>query len=277
MHFVRFHTANCNRPHCLMEGLREWSSLAVMAIVAQISDLHFNGEPDHRRRARALFDYLHATADGGAQIDALLLTGDLTDTGTVDEYREAFANVGTDIPTLILLGNHDDRAGFTTVRDGEPSTDPVNSSLLRDGLLVLALDSSIPGRNDGALSPETLDFARAEIAAAGDVDVLVSFHHPPATIGLPMMDDRRLFDTTGLESLLADHPNIVGLAVGHAHTPAATIFAGRPLIIAPGSASTLNLPLEGRDVVNRTQGPGLVLHMINDHRLSAHYRVLSSW
>ncbi|MFT3716600.1 MAG: metallophosphoesterase [Gordonia sp. (in: high G+C Gram-positive bacteria)] len=248
-----------------------------MSIVAQVSDLHFNGDPVHRRRARALLDYLHSTAGGGSEIDALIVSGDLADEGTQDEYREAFENIVTDIPTLVLLGNHDDRAAFTTVRDGEASTAPVNSSLVRDGLLVLALDSSIPGRNDGALSPETLEYARAEIAAAGDVDVLVSFHHPPAVIGLPMMDERRLFDTAGLEALIADHPNIVGLAVGHAHTPAATIFAGRPLVIAPGSASTLNLPLEGADVLNQTQGPGLVFHVIDDHRMTSHFRVLSTW
>lgn len=248
-----------------------------MVVVAQISDLHFNGTDDNRNRVRAVLDYLHSTVDGGTRIAALLVTGDLTDEGLPAEYAEAAAELHSPIPMLTLLGNHDDRAAFTAQRDGIASTGPVNSMLRHENLLILALDSSIPGRSDGYLSDETLDWARRRIAEAGDVDVLLTWHHPPAHLGMPHMDAICLDADDRVAALVHDHPNIVGVVTGHAHTPAATVFAGRPLIVAPGVSSTLNLPVEGPDWINTTQGPGLALHLIDDHRLTTHFRVLPRW
>lgn len=244
-----------------------------MVVVAQISDLHFNGTAEHRDRVIAVLDYVAATRG----VDALLVTGDLADQGTEAEYAEAAATVASPLPTLTLLGNHDDRFAYTQVRDGIGSTAPVNSVLRLDDLLILGLDSSIPGQSDGYLSDETLSWARGHLAAAGDVDVLLTWHHPPATIGMPKMDTRRMGGEERAAALVEDYPNIVGIVTGHAHTPAATVFAGRPLIVAPGVSSTLNLPCEGDDWLNGSQGPGLALHVIDDHRLTTHFRVLSHW
>ncbi|MFT4085543.1 MAG: metallophosphoesterase [Gordonia sp. (in: high G+C Gram-positive bacteria)] len=252
-----------------------------MFVVAQLSDLHFNGTREHRARVMAALDYLVGTCGGSRNIDALLVTGDLADDGLPEEYREAATTLVTDIPTLTILGNHDDRGAYSQVHTGRRSTSPVNRALqLDDGsssLLLLALDSSIPGRNDGYLGDETLRWAREQIAHARDTDVLLAFHHPPTTIGMPFMDERRMFDTEGLESLMADFPNVLGVACGHAHSSAATVFCGRPLIVAPGVSSTLSLPFEGEDFLNEVQGPGVALHLIDDHRMTTHFRTLPAW
>lgn len=257
-----------------------------MVVVAQISDLHFNGTPEHRARAAAAVAYVNtavqnaAVQNAGARHGApaaLLVTGDLADEGLPAQYAEAAATLVADLPVLTLLGNHDDRAAFTQQRTGTASTAPVNSSLLTDALLILALDSSIPGRPDGLLSPETLAWADAQIRAAGDVDVLLSWHHPPAAIGLPFIDGMRLNEAERVEDLLAAHPNIVGIVAGHAHTAAATVFGGRPLIVAPGVSSTLNLPFEGPGVATTDFGPGVAFHVIENHRLTTHFRVLNHW
>lgn len=252
-----------------------------MVVVAQISDLHFNGSRAHRDRVTGVMDYVNAAHTEGNAVSALLVTGDLADQGLVGEYTEAADTVVTGLPVLTLLGNHDDRAAYTQVRDGTASTAPVNSALHieteDDALLILGLDSSIPGRSDGHLGDETLDWARSEIAAADDADVLLAWHHPPVAIGMPRMDARRLNGAERAAALIADHPNVVGTVVGHAHTPAATVFAGRPLIVAPGVSSTLNLPFEGTEWLNATQGPGIAFHVIEDHRLTTHFRVLSTW
>lgn len=244
-----------------------------MTVVAQISDLHFNGTAEHRERAAAAVAYVNNAAARGA-VSALLVTGDLADEGLPSQYAEAAATVVADVPVLTLLGNHDDRAAFTDQRSGTASTAPVNTALLTDGLLILALDSSIPGRPDGLLSAETLAWADAQIRAAGEVDVLLSWHHPPAAIGLPFIDGMRLNAADRAQALIAAHPNVVGVVCGHAHTAAATVFAGRPLIVAPGVSSTLNLPFEGVGVATTAFGPGLVFHVIEDHRLTSHFRIL---
>jgi Icc protein len=239
-----------------------------MFVVAQISDLHFrNSDPEQLARVDAVMRYLNDRCGGPSAIDALLVTGDLADDGLPGQYKEAAAHVITEIPTLTLLGNHDDRIAY------HGGLQPVNNSLLLDGLLLLGLDSSIPGRQDGELTETTLAWASEQIEAAGDVPVLIAFHHPPIDVGMPFMDSIRQLDPSGFEAFVRRHQNIVGLVCGHIHSPSATTFAGVPLVTAPGVSSTLNLPFEGDDVLNETQPPGIAFHFIDDTgRLTTHFR-----
>ncbi|MCF8571940.1 metallophosphoesterase [Gordonia sp. HY002] len=246
-----------------------------MLVVAQISDLHFCGDSDRRDRINGVLDYLRDRCGGATNIDALVVSGDLTDEGSAEQYREAADTLVTGIPTLTLLGNHDDRAAYRSVSRPDDSGDPyapVNSVLQLDGLLILALDSSIPGHNQGAISEETLAWASDQIAAAGDVPVLVAFHHPPTAVGMPFMDTIAQTDPSGLEAFVRAHPAIIGLVCGHIHSPSAGVFAGVPVTTAPGVSSTLNLPFEGDGVVNDTQPAGIAFHIIDGHRLTTHFR-----
>ena len=248
-----------------------------MFVVAQISDLHFRDDADQHARIDAAMAYLNDRCGGADRIDALLVTGDLTDDGRLEQYREAERHIVTDVPTLVLLGNHDDRAAYRRVTrpdDGGAPYAPVNSALSLDGLLLLGLDSSIPGRPDGDLSDDTLDWASAQMDAAGEVPVLVAFHHPPAPVGMPFMDSIRMVDPERLEALTERHPNIVGFVCGHIHSASARMFAGRPLVMAPGISSTLNLPFEGDEVLNDTQPPGIAFHLIGDGVLTSHFRAI---
>ncbi len=241
-----------------------------MFVVAHISDLHFNGTRFNRARIESTLSYLNARADG---IDALLVTGDIADEGTPREYVEAYRVLDSPLPTLVTVGNHDLRENYSEVLGSERSTAPVNSSLLVDDVLLLSADSSIPGRNDGYLDDETLTWMSAQIDAAGaDTRVLVAFHHPPVTIGMTFMDTIRQTGEERLAELVATHPNIVGFVCGHAHSACVTRFADRPLAIAPGVASTLNLPFEGTEIINRGQPPGIAFHLIDGDRLITHFR-----
>ncbi|MDF3282943.1 MULTISPECIES: metallophosphoesterase [unclassified Gordonia (in: high G+C Gram-positive bacteria)] len=241
-----------------------------MFVVAHISDLHFNGTRFNRARIESTLSYLNARADG---IDALLVTGDIADEGTPREYVEAYRVLDSPLPMLVTVGNHDLRENYSEVLGSERSTAPVNSSLLVDDVLLLSADSSIPGRNDGYLDDETLTWMSAQIDAAGaDTRVLVAFHHPPVTIGMTFMDTIRQTGEERLAELVATHPNIVGFVCGHAHSACVTRFADRPLAIAPGVASTLNLPFEGTEIINRGQPPGIAFHLIDGDRLITHFR-----
>ncbi|MDY6811527.1 MAG: metallophosphoesterase, partial [Actinomycetota bacterium] len=153
-----------------------------MFVVAHISDLHFNGTRYNRRRIEATLDYIHARAKG---INALLVTGDITDEGSEAEYREAYGTLYSPLPMLITAGNHDHREHLTAALLGVESSAPVNRAELIDGVLFVVCDSSIPGRNDGHLSDETLRWMSEQITHAGpEVPVMVAFHHPPVTLGM---------------------------------------------------------------------------------------------
>jgi 3',5'-cyclic AMP phosphodiesterase CpdA len=257
-------------------------------VFAHLSDTHLDGTAPIADRARAAMRCLDALP---YDLDAVLVTGDIADHGLPEEYEEARKILASRHPVLVCPGNHDVRAPFREVllRDtpvaGAPDA-PVNQvHRTPKGVFVLC-DSSIPGRDDGLLDDGTLDWLADVLAATpDDLPVLVAFHHPPATLHSPRVDAIRQFGEERLADLVGRHPKVAALLCGHAHTGAATTFAGRPLLVAPGIKSTLLLPWEygsedgwSRDdyFVDHRLPPALAFHVLDDSgRLTTHFRVLA--
>ncbi len=211
-------------------------------------------------------------------VDAMLLTGDVADHGLATEYEEARALLDRDYPVLTCPGNHDVRASFRQSLLGQPpSDDPVNEVHDLGGLLVAMCDSSIPGRPDGFLSDETLSWLGEVLSgAADDNQVLVAFHHPPVVLHSPFIDAIRQHGEQRLAELLANYPQVAAVLCGHAHTPAASTFAGRPLLVAPGVVSTLRLPWESDKDIDESMPPAIAFHVLDDDgRLTTHYRLVT--
>ncbi|MFD0925630.1 metallophosphoesterase [Williamsia deligens] len=243
-----------------------------MTVVAHISDLHFTGDPARRDRIRRVIDHVNARADG---IDVLVVTGDITDSGTPAQYAEAAETLGAAaVPTLVIPGNHDRRAEFSHALLRTERTDlPLNRSAVIGDVLYLMCDSTIPGRDDGWMSDASIAWMEGEIDAVdASTPVVVSFHHPPATLLMPFMDSIRQIGEDRVAEMTARHPNVVGFLCGHAHTGAVTTFAGRPLVIAPGVSATLKLSFEGEGIVDESQPAGLTFHQLDGFRLISHFR-----
>lgn len=245
-----------------------------MVLLAQISDLHFDGTERTTARVAKVMDYLKALP---TPVDAVLVTGDITDTGAPAEYEQAARILTAPFPILTLPGNHDDRSVYRKVLLNEPAdAGPVNRAHTIGGAAILMCDSVVPGRSEGHLDAETIGWLAETLDALPDrTPVLLAFHHPPVDLYHPMLDGMRLQETQALADLLADHPEVVALLTGHAHTAAVSTFAGRPLVVAPGVYWTLQLPWEGDQVVDRPQPPGLAFHVLDEqHRLTTHYRAV---
>lgn len=245
-----------------------------MPVLAHVSDLHLDGGPRGAARAEQVLSHLDGLR---GRMDAVLVTGDLADSGTEAEYEELRALLGDRQRFLLCPGNHDARGPYRRVLLGaRPSDEPINAVHDLPGLRVAMCDSTVPGRDDGELAGETCAWLADVLAAAPGTPTLVAFHHPPVTLGSPFADALRQHRVEPLEALLAAHPQVVGVLCGHAHTPATTTFAGRPLVVAPAVASTLRLPWEASDVVlDREPPPALAFHVLDDDaRLTTHVRVV---
>ncbi|MCX4978981.1 phosphodiesterase [Streptomyces sp. NBC_00620] len=250
-----------------------------MLVLAHISDLHLDGTERATERAERVRDRLWGLP---GKVDALLVTGDIADHGTEAEYEEAARLLGlrdsaTPFPVLTCPGNHDSRAPYRKALLGEPAADgPVNSVHVFDDAAVLMCDSSIPGRDEGELDEETYAWIEATLDELnGDVPALLAFHHPPVALHHPLPDAYQLRRPRSLTALLERRPEVAGLITGHAHTPAATSFAGRPLVVGPGVTWTLRLPWEGEGAADRDAPPGFAFHVLDDEgRLTSHFRVV---
>ncbi|MGC0328882.1 Icc protein [Streptomyces sp. SAI-170] len=251
-----------------------------MLVLAHISDLHLDGTPRARERAERVRDRLWRLP---GRVDALLVTGDIADHAEEAEYEEAARVLGlrdgdAPFPVLTCPGNHDSRAPYRKALLGEPASDgPVDSVRVFPGGAVLMCDSSIPGQDDGALEEETYDWIERTLDGLDpELPALLAFHHPPVALHHPLPDSYQLGDPGRLAALLERRPQIAGLITGHAHTPAATLFAGRPLVVGPGVTWTLNLPWEDEQVADRDAPVGLAFHILDDAgRLTSHFRVVT--
>lgn len=243
-----------------------------MALLAQISDLHLDGTARTTARATRTIRYLRSLPQPP---DALLVTGDIADTAAITEYEEAASLLDLPFPAFTAPGNHDRRSAYRTALLGEPAgDDPINRAHEVAGVTVLMCDSTIPDQDDGLLDPATLHWIDAELTARGELPALLAFHHPPATMHHPLLDSCRLAGLPDLEAVLSRHPQVIALITGHAHSAAATTFASRPVIVGPATTWTLQLPWEGPEHTDPDQPPGLAFHVVDQHQLITHFRVV---
>ncbi|MFF4247286.1 phosphodiesterase [Streptomyces sp. NPDC001822] len=243
-------------------------------LLAQISDLHLDGGERATRRAERVMDHLRGLP---RQVDALLVTGDIADHGEEAEYEEALRLLAAPFPVLMCPGNHDVRTAYRKALLREvPDAAPVNRVHHVKGVAILMCDSTVPGRDEGRLDAGTLawiDRTLSELPPGARA--LLAFHQPPVEVHHPLPDSCMLENPRDLAALLGAHPRVAAVLTGHAHTAAASVFAGRPLVVGPATTWTLRLPWEGDEVADREQPPGLAFHVLDDDgRLTTHYRVV---
>lgn len=239
-----------------------------MLLLAQISDLHLDGTERATERATRVVRHLRELP---RPVDALLVTGDIADHGTAEEYAEAARILQLPLPVLTCPGNHDVRAPY------EAAFGPRNQVHRLPGVTVLMCDVTIPGRDEGRLEKETRAWLEDVLADPADRETpaLIAFHQPPVVLHHPLPDAGMLQNPDDLAAVLAAHPRVAAVLTGHAHTAAASVFAGRPLLVAPAVTWTLRMPWEGDRPADRDQPPALAYHLLDDAaRLTTHFRVV---
>ncbi|WP_328302255.1 phosphodiesterase [Streptomyces sp. NBC_00435] len=250
-----------------------------MIVIAHLSDVHLDGGGRAAERTRLVMEYLEGLPYA---LDAVLVSGDIADHGTAGEYEEARKALFSRHPLVVCPGNHDDRAGFRRGLLGEdrPSGGPVDQVLRGEGFVLAVCDSSVPGEHRGYLEDSTIAWLDGVLTdTPREVPVLVAFHHPPVPLHIPYVDGIRQFGEERLAELAGRHPHLTAFLCGHAHTGAATTFAGRPLLVAPGVVSTTRLPWEAAsgesEYIHADEPPAVAFHVIGeDGRLTTHYRVV---
>jgi Icc protein len=246
-------------------------------VIAHVSDTHFGGPPDARVRAEQILAHL-VTMD--PRPEALVVSGDVADHGLRDEYAEARAVLdGWPGPKIVGTGNHDVRSEFARGLLDREADGPLLQVLDAASFRVLMLDSLVDARDGqridhGELSAQQLAWLDAMLSS-DPTPTFVSLHHPPAGIGLELMAPILLRDPEPLERVLRGHDHVVATLVGHAHTACATTFAGRPVLVGGGSASTVTMDAEDVPRVWEGAPPTLALHLLHDDgRLTTHWRAL---
>ncbi len=237
-------------------------------LLLHFSDTHFiadgllYGGVDGRARLGQL---LAEIVQSGARPDALVFTGDLTDTGDPRAYAslrdvvEPFAEQ-LDAPVIWLMGNHDRRSALRTALLGEPPEEtPLHRSYRLGGLRVITLDTSVPGHHHGELDDAQLAWLEAELSRPAPRGSILALHHPP----IPMVQDLAVLTELRRQDRLAEivaGKDIRLILAGHVHFPSSSLFAGIPVSVASSTCYTqdLNVPVGGIRGMDAAQSFNLV-------------------
>jgi Icc protein len=248
-------------------------------MLVQLSDLHVRVGAGDGRAARRLAATVEAVAALDPRPDAVLLSGDLVDVPSAAAYervRELLAPLA--LPLHAVPGNHDDRDALRAAfAPGMPAAAgaPVRSAVTCGPLRLVACDTSRPGRDDGRLDDDELDWLDATLQADPATPTVVAMHHPPVLTGHRAADEIGLpeRDRAALGALLEHHRHVGLLVAGHAHRTMAASLAGRPVLICPSTDLQPRLDLRpgGDHRVELTDDPpGFAVHVLLGDRLASH-------
>ena len=221
-------------------------------LVVQISDLHLTTSgslPSGVRPRDNLLGGLRLLEAAAIRPDVYLLTGDLADTGDGDCYDDlagilAEAARRSDASVIVLPGNHDDRDTFRRhFHPGggggpvypEGNSGPVNQTRWRDGLRIIALDSTVPREDYGNLDDQSLGYLRSELARTAPDGTIVALHHPPVPSPIQPMARIALRNPERLrEEIVGSDVRIV--ICGHYHHAALGMLGAVPVWVSPATA-----------------------------------------
>lgn len=246
-------------------------------LLAQITDLHVcpKGQLAYGRvdTAGMLRDALAHLNRLDPRPDAVIITGDLADTGEPAAYahlREILS--GLNLRWFVIPGNHDRMAEFRRAfadqaylpADGEFIQYAIDDFPVR----IVAVHSVIPGRTDGMLCAERLGWLDRTLAEQPDKPTVVIMHHPPFATGLRHLDAVGMTDVAGLEQVIARHPQVERILAGHVHRAMQIRFGGTIASACPSTAHQVALDLrpDGADTFT-LEPPGFQLHRWNGSTL----------
>ena len=251
--------------------------------IVQLTDLHVvePGTLGHNGTDNTQYvaDAIRQIGELDQTPEAVVLTGDLVDHGSVTEYATLRALLDKlSVPTFLALGNHDNRANFLEVFGDAPYLAERKSFVqYRQNLGtldLLVLDTLKEGVISGHYCEERLAWLVDDLARHPGRPTLVALHHPPVD-GLSQLE---FFEKGGdwyhgLLAALKAHDNIIGILAGHTHRSATTSAESIPLLVGPaacGYQARTSLDWTRLDVTLSIESPTMFLHRYADARLTSH-------
>jgi Icc protein len=243
-------------------------------LLLQISDTHLGADWKGVEPDECLLRAVEAILDLPQRADALVISGDLTQNGTADEYarvRELIAPL--DLEPLVLPGNHDLRgplrAAFGLPGDGE---EHVSYAVDLGPLRLVCLDSIVPGIDGGALDGGRIEWLDRALGEEPEKLTVLAMHHPPLVTAVPSFDEIGLAPESRAElaTVLARHPQVARIIAGHVHRVIVAELAGRAVLSVPSTYLQSVMTFVPAPIGMSPDPPGFAVHALRDGVLASH-------
>ena len=241
-----------------------------MSRIIQISDSHIlpdghlaYGLVDTAKGLARAVKHITAVLPEIGPVDCVIVTGDLTDFGSADEYGR-FRQImsALPLPWLAVPGNHDSREAMRLAyadQEWMPPSGPICWFRDLPDFRVIGLDSCVAGMPHGELDAQTLAFLDEALATASGRPVLVGLHHPPFQTGILPMDVQPLRSPEALITRAAAHNGEVRIVCGHVHRSVARVVDGLFCQIAPAPSHAVALDFRAANPNSLALEPGAVM------------------
>lgn len=167
-----------------------------------------------------------------------VVSGDLTHRGDPASYRSvAEALASLPCPVIFGLGNHDDRNGYA--QGLATGGGPAFGERVIDGIHVVVLDTSVPGRIGGAIDPHQFDWLAETLGHHRALPKLLVMHHPPALAGELGWKTIDAAATERLAGLLRGR-DVAAILTGHIHQDRVAVWHGVPVVTVSGQHATMD-------------------------------------
>lgn len=237
-----------------------------MARFLQLSDLHIvvegaraSGILDTRSILVRTIDRLLNMKAALGPLDAVLVSGDISDDGSADSYAFAKAELQRlGLPIFAVPGNHDAREAFRNVFSDLTETSTlslVDWAKPINGTLVVGLDTLVEGKSGGRLQEASIEFLQNALESWNGGPVVVMLHHPPIKTGIQFMDAIGLENPQSLKSAVADVDHDILFIAGHVHSVHHGRLGNFRVATAPSICSGFGLDLRTDAEIGFLNGP----------------------
>ncbi len=262
-------------------------------LIAQLSDLHIKAG---RRKAYGVVDTAAHLETAIAHLlsqpvppDAVVLTGDLVDHGSREDYGllrqllKPLLDQSSTLPCYLLAGNHDET---NELREAFPEHGYLRSTtalphyavtLGGGALRLIGLNTTIPGQSAGQLNAESLTWLNEQLSS-DPTPAIIAMHHPPFATGISHMDEIGLANREAFEALTLSHSHVKRIICGHLHRAIETLFGGVIASSCPSTAHQVVLDLRaGAPDQFIMEPPGYQLHRWDGVRFLTHTVVVGKF
>jgi Icc protein len=239
-------------------------------LIAQITDLHIM-KPGKRAYNRV--DTLPMLEEAVAHLrrldpqpDVVILTGDLVDEGSDEEYARLKAALAPlTQPLYVIPGNHDARATLLDAFGGDGYL-PTDGGFLqyvvdKYPVRLVGIDTITPGKVGGAMDAARCDWLDRTLSAAPETPTLVMMHHPPFALGIAHLDRYAMEGSAAFGAVIRRHRQVQRIVCGHAHQTMAVQWNCTTVSVCPSTAHQFTADLRPEQPAEFSlEPPGFQLH-----------------
>jgi len=225
-------------------------------VIAHLSDTHltsagvrYNKVLDSTAALDRAIAVLRESVAGGRRLDAVVVSGDLTDSGDPAAYQRLATAVESIAPgphrprPIFVTGNHDIRSEFHRQLLHRSDTGPILQVHDVNGLRIIVLDSTIPGAGHGRLTDEHLAALQAELGRPAEAGTIITLHHAPVPPPSPLLSYFALDSASRAALAEAIGGTDVRLVLAGHHHIAQSGMLGRVPVAVAGSTAIRTDPL----------------------------------